>query len=184
MTGKPSMEKIEFFLRNVFDYLDRYTEFTERPMSDERTWIGLNAPVVQLIFLDDVVNKRPVLTAYVTLFVTGQVFTVDQYTDACVKTIQSLREEDLPDAVIEYTNMLVNVYGERLDSRKPASPEIEEAAQRAAAEEASKPELDYTAAIEVTVDPNEEETASDDRKAILPGTGIKPMPTERSNGWQ
>jgi len=163
MNAQPSMEKIEFFLRTVFDYLDRYTEFTERPMSDERHWIGVNAPVVQLIFLDDVAFKRPILTSYVTLFVTGQVFTTDQYVDACVRVLQSLREEDLPDIVVEYTNNLVEGYAQSLDIMKPAIPGLEVAAQRAAAEEVSKPELDCDAAIEESPAPEEDEPPPPDK---------------------
>lgn len=117
------MEKIEYFLRNVFDYLDRYTEFTERPMADERHWVGLDAPVVHLIFMDDVVVRRPITAHYVTLFVTGQVFSLEQYVDACVKVLQSLREEDIPDAVIDYVNMLVNVYATNLEGMRPARTE-------------------------------------------------------------
>jgi len=138
MDEAPPTEKIEFFLRTVFDYLDRSVQLTDRPMSDERHWVSKDAPVVHLIFLDDVLVRMPVLAKFVTLFVTGQVFEYSDYVDACVKVMQSLPEQDLPDSVIEYTNMLVEMYAQSQEILKPASSEIEEAARRAAAEEASK----------------------------------------------
>jgi len=184
MNQTPSMNKIEFFLRNVFDYLDRYTEFTERPMSDERHWIGVDAPIIQLIFMDDVVAKRPITANYVTLFVTGQVFTLEQYVDACVKVIQALREEDLPDIVIEYVNNLVECYAQSIGTLTPARPERVEAALRTAAEEASTPELDDDTAIEEPPAPVEEESPHveepvDESTLAAPG-----LSAEESNGWK
>jgi len=184
MVATPSMEKVEFFLRNVFDYLDRYTEFTERPMADENHWIGVNAPIVQLIFLDDVPKKRHIEAHYVTLFVNGQVFTIEQYVDACVKVLQSLREEDLPDVVIEYTNMLVEVYAQSAPIMKPASSEGEAEAIRAAAEEASKPELDYEAAIEVKPALGEEEKPISEPPVEEETTPVPSPGSEEARGWQ
>jgi len=184
MNQAPSMEKIEFFLRNVFDFLDRYTEFTERPMADERHWVGVTAPIVQLIFLEDVANKRPIAANYVTLFVTGQVFTLEQYVDACVKVLQSLREEDLPDVVIEYTNMLVEVYA-KANAIKTMLPEsqvdIDTGGQE---EEIMKPGLESTPAVEALSDLVEEKEPISD-KLIEKSTAPAPSPgSEEARGWQ
>jgi len=184
MEGEPSTEKIEFFLRNVFDYLDRYTEFTERPMADERHWLGVNAPIVQLIFLDDVAHKRPIAANYVTLFVTGMVFTLEQYVDACVKVLQSLREEDLPDVVIEYVNMLVNVYA-KANAVKTMLPEsqvdIDTGGQE---EEIMEPALDQSPAAEALSALVEEEepvseTPVEEETAPAPSPG-----SEEPRGWK
>lgn len=183
MTGAPPFEKIEFFLRSVFDYLDRYTEFTERPMADERSWIGVNAPIVQLIFLDDVVNKRRIEAHYVTLFITGQVFTLEQYVDACVKVLQSLREEDLPDVVIEYTNMLVEVYAQSIDIlNPPPEPAIE-----------GTGDLDTDLATALKLDDEETVRTDSDQNHVEPPPPekpykdvIPPVPgsnTEDNRGW-
>jgi len=148
MNEAPSTEKIEFFLRNVFDYLDRNTEFTDRPMADERHWVGQDAPIVQLIFMDDVANKRRIMTNYVTLFVTGQVFSLVQYVNACVQVMQSLPEEDIPDIVIEYVEMLINVYSEAVHQKVDTAVSNVSAAIREAEEEAQRLELDVASANE------------------------------------
>lgn len=206
MDQAPSMEKIEFFLRSVFDYLDRYTQFTDRPMSDERHWVGKDAPVVHLIFMDDVVAQKPVLANYVTLFVTGQVFRVEQYVDACVKVIQSLREEDLPDDVIRYTNNLVNVYAR---STKPAYklPESELATAYDETEErtdilnqggtkehplATAPVKEVQPPVELPVeekvrtdsDRNHVDLTPLDKQDKESGTLEATILKDRSNGWQ
>jgi len=206
MNNSPSMEKIEYFLRSVFDYLDRYTQFTDRPMADERHWIGKDAPVVHLIFLDDVVALKPVLANYVTLFVTGQVFRVEQYVDACVKVIQALNEEDLPDVVIEYVNKLVHVYAQIVHQNVSSATEHVETLITKPEEDPSKPELDYETSIEVKSALGEEEkppgeqpledsvrNGSDrNHKVLKPlekpdwksGAGEETVRKEEPNGWR
>ena len=169
MDEAPSTEKIEFFLRNVFDYLERSVQLTDRPMSDERHWVSKDAPVVHLIFLDDVLVRMPVLAKFVTLFVTGQVFEYSDYVNACVKVMQSLPEADLPDSVIEYTNMLVEMYAQSQEILKPASSEIEEAARRAAAEEASKLEQPVEETVRSESDQNQGDLTPLEKQALKTG---------------
>jgi len=183
MNEAPSTEKIEFFLRNVFDYLDRNTEFTDRPMADERHWVGQDAPIVQLIFMDDVANKRRILTNYVTLFVTGQVFALEQYVDASVKVIQSLPEEDLPDVVIEYVNMLVNLYAEHVDTTKPASVVKAAEALKEAGYEPPPPKLDLEGALEEKPALANEEKPPVNTHHAYPGEPRPGATGGGSNGW-
>jgi len=184
MTVTPPTEKVEFFLRNVFDYLDRYTEFTERPMADERHWVGVNSPVVQLIFLDDVILIRPIQANYVTLFVTGMVFTLEQYVDACVKVIQSLRDEDLPDVVIEYTNMLVETYASTVHQKVSNAAEHVESLMDGQEEEIMKPALDQSPAAEELSDLVKEENPISETPVEPEALESTSLSVEESYGWK
>ncbi len=162
MDQSPSMAQIEFFLRSVFDYLDRRTEFQHRPMANEMRWQGKHAPIVHLVFQDDVVARKPITANYVTLYATGQVFTRDQYVNACVETLQSLPETEIPDVVINYVDGLIDAYG------KPEPPEL----------------LDDKFTAEPKTDIGEEETTPLE-KQITRSTAPHPGSTDGAkSGWQ
>ncbi|MBA7583136.1 hypothetical protein ES708_25076 [subsurface metagenome] len=98
------------FLVDVFSYMDRTVEFTHRPMSPENRWLSKDAPIVQVIFPNDIVSRRPIDALFVTAHGINQVYRRSNFVDAAVTILQAIAEVDISESVLRYVDQLVEDY--------------------------------------------------------------------------
>ena len=114
--------QIAQFLTDVFTYMDRTVEFTHRPMSTENRWLPSGAPIVQVIFPEDVIAIRPIDTNFVTAYGMNQIFSRDDFVNAAVAVLQTRKEVDIAEPILRYVDTLVETY--RSDTEiPPVEPE-------------------------------------------------------------
>jgi len=112
--------QIAQFLVDVFAHLDRTVEFTHRPMSPENRWLSKDAPIVQVIFPEDVISLRPIDANFVTAYGFNEVHSRDNFVNAAVAVLQTLKEADIPESILRYVDALVESYS----GPEPAIKEI------------------------------------------------------------
>jgi len=102
--------QINQFLTDVFNYLDRTVEFIHRPMSTENRWLAKAAPIVQMIFPEDVVSLRPIDAQFVSAYGFNQVYERADYVNGVVTVLQSMAEADIAEPILRYVDALVESY--------------------------------------------------------------------------
>ncbi len=102
--------QIRKFLVDVFMFMDRTVEFTHRPLSSENRWLSKDAPIVQVIFPEDVTSLRPIDALFVTAYGHNQVFQRSSFVDAAVAVLQIIKEADIPESILTYVDQLVESY--------------------------------------------------------------------------
>ncbi len=102
--------QISQFITDVFTYMDRTVEFTHRPMSTENRWLPSGAPVVQVIFPEDIISIRPIDTNFVTAYGMNQIFSRDDFVNAAVAVLQAVKEVDIVEPILKYVDALVESY--------------------------------------------------------------------------
>jgi len=98
--------QIAEFLFEVFAHLDRTVEFQHRPMSPENRWLSQDAPIVQVIFPDDIVSQRPIDALFVTAHGINQVYRRSNFVDAAVTVLQTISEADIAESILRYVDHL------------------------------------------------------------------------------
>lgn len=102
--------QVSQFLFDVFTYLDRTVEFDHRPMSHENRWSSPDAPIVQVIFPEDITSLRPIDALYVTAHGINQIYRLSNFVDAAVTVLQAIAEADIAESILRYVDNLVEAY--------------------------------------------------------------------------
>lgn len=107
----PELQKqIESFIAQVFNRLDTTVDFIDRPSTLEKRWNRPDAPIVQMIFPEDVLTVRPIDARFVATHPITDIFSRDQFVDACVYTIQGIPEGEIAEPILAYVDALVSTY--------------------------------------------------------------------------
>lgn len=101
---------IESFIAQAFNRLDITIDFIDRPSTLEKKWNRRDAPIVQMIFPEDILTIRPIDAKYVATHPITDIFSRDQFVDACVWTIQGIPEADIAEPILAYVDALVSTY--------------------------------------------------------------------------
>ncbi len=115
--------QISQFLVDVFSYMDRTVEFQHRPMSPENRWLSKDAPIVQVIFPDDIVSQRPIDALFVTAHGVNQVYRRSNFVDAAVTILQAIPEADISESILRYVDQLVKDYDKSPAANHDSPPE-------------------------------------------------------------
>jgi len=112
------------FLFDVFAYMDRTVEFQHRPMSPENRWLSKDAPIVQVIFPDDIVSQRPIDALFVTAHGINEVYRRSNFVDAAVTVLQTIKEADIAESILRYVDQLVEDYEKSPEQKGAVSIEV------------------------------------------------------------
>lgn len=113
---------IKSFIAQVFNRLDTTVDLSDRPLSSSDQWNRHDIPIVQMIFPEDIVTVRPIDANYVATYPITDLFSRDQFVEACVYTIQGIPEHEIAEPILRYVDALVETYRKSAPSTEETPP--------------------------------------------------------------